>query len=163
MPSFYELPRVEQMRMLKAATTFPTVYDANKWYVLKARLSYSAKDPRRTLADLRVSPYLFPNEHIEFLHYSRVKHEVMKLITMEPLITHLNLYNLWGFVIEDSGHPIVICQNLQPTDSHHVAVIQMRGLWSDTLEELVEEMHPRVKMLWSAAVFGVLAASLAFR
>lgn len=161
MPSFYELPRIEQMRLLRAATTFPTVYEVNKWYALKPRLSYSTKDPKRNLGDIRVSPNLFPNEHIEFLHHSRVKHEVMKLITMEPLITDLKLYNLWGFVIEDSGHPIVICQNLQPTDFQRVAVIQLQDFWATNLEEDTPT-HTRVKMLWSAVAFGVLVESSHF-
>ena len=158
MPAFYELPRVSQMTLIKHFTSYPTWYEVNDRYVVKPRLSYSRKDPKRTLTDIQVSPYLFPNEHLETLHDSRVKNSVIKLITMEPLTTDLQLYDMWGFVLEDNGHPIVICQNLQPVHHQRIAVIRMDRLWGN-FNEPKKETHPRVRMLWGAGLFALLAAA----
>lgn len=161
MPAFYDLPRFEQMSLLKQVTEFAPVSDFKRFYPLKARLSYSRFDPKRTLADIQVSPYLFPNDHLETLHNTLVKNAVIKLITMEPLTSDLRLYDLWGFVLEDNGHPVLVCQNLQPTDPYHIAVISMDPLWYAPIL-LEPPTPPRVKMLWSAAAFATIAAVLSF-
>lgn len=161
MPAFYDLPRFEQMSLLKQVTQFASISDFKRFYPLKARLSYAKTDPRRTLTDIQVSPYLFPNEHIETLHNSRVKNAVIKIMTMEPLISDLMLYDLWGFVLEDNGHPILICQNLQPKNPYFITILDMSNLWNDPI--IVEPItHPRVKMLWSAAAFTTIVAALSF-
>lgn len=161
MPAFYNLPRFEQMSLLKQVTEFAPVSDFKRFYPLKPRLSYSENDPKRTLTDIQVSPYLFINDHLEILHNSRIKNSVVKLMTMQPMIDDLQLYNLWGFALVDNGHPLLICQNLQPRDPYHITVVEMDALWyAPILVEL--ETPPRVKMLWSAAAFATIAAALSF-
>lgn len=161
MAEFYDLPRFYQMSLLKQLTEYPTLLEAKQSYSLRPRLSYSRFDPQRTLSDLQVSPYLFQYDPDESLHVNRIKNTVMKLITMEPLASDLHLYDYWGFVLQDGYTPIVICQNLQPRFPDRIATIQIRPLWDAPIRvELV--MHPRVKMLWSGAVFAAVAAALSF-
>jgi hypothetical protein len=159
MSAFYELPRTAQMTILKQLSTYQAVSDLKKYYSVKPRFSYSIFEKRSSLQDLRVTPYLFPNDVFESSHHCRVKQTIMNCITMEPLISDLRLYEVWGFVLEDSGRPLLICQNHDATIPEAICVINVESLWRNTIR-VSFETHPRVKMLWSAAAFGALTAAL---
>lgn len=125
---FYDLPRFEQMRYLQDAVSYPTHNYLLLQYSLKPRLSYVQSDPMRTLRAISMNPYAIPFERVQTAHEYKLVSAILKLLSIEPVCSNLNLYTTWGFVLEDNGTPLLICQNLCPTNPTHLVRIDIQAL-----------------------------------